>query len=96
MPAFPPRSEATKKHDQFFKREAALRHAILKKVAPEKILKAAEKYRDARLLLLKAQLHVNRENGFQKKNHSFNIDKINAELVHWTNITGEEIVNGFK
>lgn len=96
MPSYPPRSSAIKKQDQLYQREVTFRKAVLKNLAPDKILEAAEKYRSARLLLLKAQMHIIRDMEFEKKSHFFNIEKINADFIHWTNITAEEIVKGFK
>ena len=96
MPLYPPRSEAVKKQDQLSQREAELRHIIQIKYSLEKLVKAVEKYRNAQLSLLKAQLHIIRDKDFQERPHNLRIEKIENNIKIWTTKSDEEILSDFK
>jgi hypothetical protein len=67
MPSYPPRKEPVKKKEELAKREDELILAIKKNVTADKIIKFADKYRQAQLSMLKAKIHQFKENEFQKK-----------------------------
>ena len=63
MPIYPPRSEPVKKQEELTKREMELVFAIKKNVAPDKLIKLVDKYRQAKLSCLKLKLiHLEKMN----------------------------------
>jgi hypothetical protein len=96
MPSFAPRSEPIKKKDQLSQKEIELKHAIRNNFSFEKLNKAAEKYRLAKLSMFKARLHEIHEKEFQNKKHTLKIEKIESEILDWNNKLTEEIINIIK
>ena len=96
MPSFAPRVHPIKKKEELSKREFEFTHAILKKLSIQKIAKAAEKYRKAQLSLLKARIHVAKEEAYRKRSEKLNIDIFQKDIDLWKNKTTEEIVKDFK
>jgi hypothetical protein len=66
MPTYPPRIEPSKKQVELKKREVELVFAIKNKLAVNKLIKYINKYRQARLSMLKAKVHQFKENEFKK------------------------------
>ncbi len=57
MPSEVPRNNTAKKREQLLRREQELEHALRSGFARERLIKAAEDLRAARLSLLKAELY---------------------------------------
>ena len=57
MPSHVPRRDATRKREQLSRTREALLRAIQEKQSPDKLLRAAEKYRASHVSFLKAKLH---------------------------------------
>ncbi|GAB2832545.1 hypothetical protein [Ferruginibacter profundus] len=96
MPLYPPRTEPIKKREQLLSRAKELQIAIKKNESELKIAKLVKKYRLAQLSFFKAQLHELHEKELQKKNSIIKIEKIEAEVLNWTNKTDLEIINDIK
>jgi TATA-binding protein-associated factor Taf7 len=60
------------------------------------LLKLADKYRLAKLSLLKAKIHQIKEKEFRKKPNNIKIEKIEKEMVEWTTKTKDDILNEVK
>lgn len=96
MPVYPPRQESIKKRDQLLQREKEMQLAIKSNVTDEKIAKLAGKYRLAQLSFLKAKLHELLEKTYQKKTSTLKQEKIETEILEWTDKTNEQVVNEIK
>ncbi|PSL23371.1 hypothetical protein [Chitinophaga ginsengisoli] len=93
MPLFAPRSEPTKKREQLQQREKELALAIKNQVTDDKLEKLAEKYRQAQLSLLKAQLHAIQEMDFQGKKTTLKQGKIEQEILIYSNKLVAELIS---
>jgi hypothetical protein len=96
MSSYIPRYGPAKKEGQLEQKREELEFAITRGYSTQKLEKATEKYRAAMLSYFKAKIHVIRENELQKKPHNMNIEKIENDVVIWTNKTIEEIINEIK
>ena len=96
MPIYPPRSEPVKKQEELTKREMELVFAIKKNLVADKLLKAVDKYRQAKLSVLKARLHIFKENELQKKPNNVTLEKLEKLTVEWTSKTTDDIINEVK
>ena len=96
MPSFPPRYEPIKKEERLLQRKAELQQAITHNVSPEKLAKAAEKYRLTLISFFKVQLLIIREKEWQKKKHLLNRQAIEKEIVIWINKSVEDILKEFE
>ena len=104
MPSFPPRTKPTKKISQAESRADELYLAIRNKYSDEKIAKAVEKFRKAKLLLFKAKIHEIQSNFFKKQLGNANIEElketttkqisvVEQEILSWQNKTSQDIIN---
>lgn len=96
MPSFVPRSEPIRKAEQLSYREFELIAALTKGISEEKLIQAAEKYRTAKLLYLKARIHVIKEKNFKSISHNDSSKKLEAEMEKWTKKSVEDILNEIK
>ena len=96
MPIYPPRTAPLKKIKQLSQKEKELQIAIRNNFSNEKLNKAIEKYRLARLSLLNARLHEIHEKEFQKKKNNLKIEKIENDILEWNNKLADEIINQIK
>ena len=96
MPLYAPRTEPIKKREQLLLREKELQIAIKTNASNEKIVKLVEKYRLAQLSLNKAKLHEFQERELQKKTTTLKIEKIESDILAWTNKPDLEIINLIK
>ena len=96
MPSYAPRSEPINKQNQLAKNEKDLIIAIRKNFISDKLLKLVDKYRHSQLSMLKAKIHFLKEKEFEKKQTSMKIEKINKQIIEWTNKTDEIIINDIK
>ena len=92
MPVYAPRNEPIKKKEQLSQRQLELEHAIRNNFPTDKVHKAVEKYPFAQLSLLKAKIHEYQERQFQKKPQPISIEKLEKDILVWTNKTVEEII----
>ncbi|SHN38615.1 hypothetical protein [Chitinophaga sp. CF418] len=92
MPLFAPRSEPVKKREQVQQREMELVLAIKNQFPDNKLEKLAERYRQAQLSLLKAQLHTIQEMEFQGKKTTLRQAKIEQEILIYSNKSLAELI----
>lgn len=92
MPFYPPRAQPIKKHEELTKREADLKMAINLQITNEKLIKLAEKYRQAQLSLLKAKIHQFRDNEFKNKNNNLGMEKLEKSTKDWANKSFDDII----
>ncbi len=96
MPSFPPRTNPVKKQQQLEQREQELRLAIRKNLPPEKLLQTAEKYRAAKLSLLKATIHALRDKALQTRTHdALTVADLEQQIELWQNKTVEVILTPY-
>jgi hypothetical protein len=95
MPSFAPRSETVKKQELLEKRVTELRHAIQSNFGQIKLFKAVEKYRAAKLALLKAKGHVLKEKEFQNKPTDMKYGSIETQIKIWIDKSEQEVINEF-
>ncbi len=93
MPTFAPRSEPIKKREQVTQREKELALALKNQLPVNKLEKLAEKYRQAQLSFLKAQLHVIREQELQKRKTTMKQANIEQEILTCSNKSVAELIN---
>jgi hypothetical protein len=96
MPSFVPRIEPIRKKEQLSQKEMELVTAIRKKFTIDKLLKFIDKYKHAQLALLKAKIHFLKEKEFQKKEINMKVEKLERQIIEWTNKTNEAIMNEVK
>jgi len=96
MPTYPPRSEPVKKQEELTKREKELALLIKKNIAGDKLEKVIDKYRQAQLSLIKAKIHVFKENEFQNKSNAVSLEKLEELSLEWADKTNEAIINEIK
>jgi len=96
MPSFAPRQEPSRKKQQLSQKEMELVTAIRKDFKGDKHMKFIDKYILSQLAMLKAKIHFLREQEFQKKQTSLKIEKLETEIVDWTNKSTEAIINEVK
>jgi hypothetical protein len=96
MPSFVPRQEPIRKKEQLSQKEMELVTAIRKNFTGDKLLKFIDKYRHSQLAMLKAKIHFLREQEFQKKHTSLKIEKLENEIIEWTNKSNDMITNEVK
>jgi hypothetical protein len=77
-------------------RERELRHAIKHDMSIEKLHKAAEKLRDAKMFLLKALLKTTVRYREEDEKPIARIQKIEREQEEWNSISVEEIVQRYQ
>ena len=92
MPLYAPRTEPIKKREQLLLREKELQIAIKTNASNERIIKLVEKYRLAQQALNKAKLHEFHDKEFQKKTNNLKIEKIQSDILLWTNKSDLEII----
>ncbi len=96
MPSYPPRDNPTRKKELVINRSEDLRLAIYHNKSSERICALAEKYRQARLALIKAQFHYSREMSFRGKSGGLDVEKLRTEQRKWEAVTSDEIIAKFK
>jgi hypothetical protein len=98
MPSWAPRSDTTKKREQLLKREEELKHAVRAGLPHAKVLKAAQRVREAQLSLLKARLHWARDAQIQKSGQGVTraygeVEEIEDAIRDWKQKSTEAIVS---
>ena len=93
MASFAPRQEPIRKKEQLSQKEMELVTALRKKFTGDKLLKFIDKYKYPQLALLKAKVHLLREQELQKKQSSLKIEKLETEIIEWTDKTNEAIIS---
>ena len=96
MPLYPPRTQSVKKHEELTKRETDLKIAINLQITNEKLIRLADKYRQAQLSLLKAKIHLFRENEFKNKDNTLGLEKLEELTKDWTNKSFDDIISEVK
>jgi hypothetical protein len=96
MPSYAPRTGPVKKQEELTKREKELAFAIKKNIPTDKLRKFAEKYRQAQLSMLKARIHVFKENELQKKQNNTKLERLEALIIEWTEKSSDDIIGDFK
>ena len=96
MPLNPPRNDTSKKKDQLKECSENLRLAIFHSKSDEYQEKLVDKYISAKLSLIKAKLHVNRELEFKDKKPNLNLDKLQEEFDEWSSKQACEVIEEFK
>jgi hypothetical protein len=107
MPSFPPRITPIKKNEEEESRTHELYLALRNKNSEEKIAKAVEKLRKAKLSLLKAKIHEIEDNFFKNQlNNQYieelkeitakKISDVEQEILNWQNKGHQEIINTVK
>jgi hypothetical protein len=93
VPTYPPRKEPAKKREELSKRETELVSAIAKGLTPDKLLHIADKYRKAQLSMLKAKVHLYKENEYRGKKKNFKMEKLEELIQEWTDKSDEDIIS---
>ena len=96
MPSFAPRQEPIRKKEQLLQREMELATAIRKNFTGDKLFKFIDKYKCSKLTMLKAKIHFLKEQEFQKKQPSLKIEKLETEIIEWTNKSNDTIISEIK
>lgn len=96
MPSFVPRLEPTKKGEELAYRKGILENAIKNNLDQNIILKKAAKFKQTKILYLKAILHVIREKEWMCIKHSYNKIEIQENLTNLEIKSLEEVIIDFK
>lgn len=96
MPTYPPRTTPIKKQEELNKKESELVIAIKKKITTDKLQRFLEKYRQAQLAMLKANIHHYKENELSQKETNINTQKFETLIIEWNNKTLDEILTEVK
>ena len=96
MPIHPPRHQPIKKQEELNKRENEFIADLRKNLSFEKLNKIAEKYRKAQISLLKAKIHVAKEEVYLKRLDKMEFESLQNDIMFWENKTIDQIIHEFK
>lgn len=92
MPSEVPRSNTTKKREQLERREQELAHALRSGFSRERLVRAAEDLRAARLSLLKAELYWTKNAKIRGRKVDEHIVKIQNDMRKWTEKSVDQVL----